>query len=206
MVAGAAEAAPPDRTAVDRRHIPNTLTGLRLLLAVGLFGCVALHQWLAGLALFGAAALTDWLDGHLARRWGVVTKLGRVFDPLVDKVLVLGTVAVLLDVRETPLPGQAGWSGWMLAVLLTRELLVTGLRDHLEAEGVSFGADRLGKAKMVVQSVALAWVLLALAWATARPVPGWVPVVRDVLNLGAVALTAASGVAYGVRVARRPAR
>jgi CDP-diacylglycerol--glycerol-3-phosphate 3-phosphatidyltransferase len=183
-------------------NLPNTLTTLRLCLAFVLFPLIRFHQWESGLAVFCLAAFTDWLDGHLARRHGLSSRLGRVYDPLVDKILILGVFVFFLEVRDTGLPGDAGWTAWMVVVLLAREFLVTGIRALLEERGVEFGADRLGKAKMFIQCAAIIWLFVAFALASRGPAPFAAGVVRDVLNGATVALTALSGVNY-VLLARR---
>jgi CDP-diacylglycerol---glycerol-3-phosphate 3-phosphatidyltransferase len=121
---------------------------------------------------------------------------------LVDKVLIVGAFVFLLDVRSSPLEGGSGWTPWMVVVLLAREFLVTGIRAYLEERGVAFGADWLGKAKMLLQAGALAWILAAFCLADLGSAPSWTTLVRDILNWLAVGLTAASGMNY-LWVARR---
>lgn len=108
---------------------------------------------------FVVTAATDALDGAVARHLNEVSVFGRIADPLVDKLLVLGTIAVLLPVagaREV-LPV------WVVLVLLVRELLVTALRAAVESDGTSFQATFWGKAKMVAQCIAVGATLLFLA-------------------------------------------
>ena len=175
-------------------NVPNSLTTLRLGLAFVLFGLIGIRQWLPALAVFAVAAFTDWLDGHLARRMSLQSRLGRVYDPLVDKILILGAFAFLMHARDTGILGDAGWTPWMFVVLLAREFLVTGIRGLLEERGLSFGADRWGKAKMVVQCLAIAW-LLALFFRAAAAT-AYERQLRDLLNWATVALTAFSGLHY----------
>ncbi|MBX3385624.1 MAG: CDP-alcohol phosphatidyltransferase family protein [Phycisphaeraceae bacterium] len=133
--------------------------------------------------LFVVAALTDALDGYFARRWGVVSVFGRVMDPFADKVLVLGAFVLLAsrgfveDAQGVVISPHAGdlaetvrarvtvsfVEGWMVVVIIARELLVTSLRAAVEARGVSFAATTSGKAKMVLQSVCVPVVLIYLA-------------------------------------------
>ncbi|MEM0915765.1 MAG: CDP-alcohol phosphatidyltransferase family protein [Planctomycetota bacterium] len=180
---------------LQRRHIPNAITITRLVLTAACIVCLSfvdfatqtIQPWLTlGLIAFIVAALTDWLDGYLARRWDVVSRFGRVMDPLADKVLVLGTFIVLagpgwtahaLMVSEPQLingevhpPEYAiggvvasGVQPWMVVVMLTRELLVTGLRSAMESGGTAFGAVTLGKLKMVLQSIAIPCALVSAA-------------------------------------------
>ena len=137
-------------------NIPNILTLSRLPLAVVLFACIALEQWLAALIIFVLASVTDWLDGFLARRLNQGTQLGRNLDPLIDKVLTGGAFIYLMRV-----PG-AELSEWMVTVVIGRELLITGLRGIMETQGVKFGADWLGKLKMGLQCATLIAILLML--------------------------------------------
>lgn len=138
-------------------NVPNMLTLSRLPLSAVLFACIAHEWWLAGLIVFAIASLTDWLDGLLARRLGQQTVLGRSLDPLVDKVLTGGAFIYLMPVPD------AGLLPWMVTVVIGRELLITGVRGIMEAQGIKFGADWLGKFKMVLQCVVLV-VVLAVLW------------------------------------------
>lgn len=175
------------------RNLPNQLTTVRLALAFVLFGVIWFDQWLAALVVFVAAAITDWLDGYFARKAGLVSSLGRVYDPLVDKVLTGGAFIFLM---EEP---QAGFNAWMVTIIIAREFIVTGLRGFLEEHGVSFGADRLGKLKMLLQCVAIGWVFLFLHLVQGTPDSSYPAVlvgVRDLLNWSTVAVTFLSGFNY----------
>jgi CDP-diacylglycerol--glycerol-3-phosphate 3-phosphatidyltransferase len=171
--------------------LPNLLTFARLAMSAGLFALIALEAWTAALALFALAAFTDWLDGFLARVLNAGSALGRMLDPLVDKVLITGAFIFLL-----PIGMQGGWlAPWMVALVTAREFLITGLRAYLEAQGISFGADWLGKLKMTTQCAALSAIFLAQIW----PKLG---ATRDVLIGAMLAATVASGVQYIVRAVR----
>src|SRR5262245_3477390 len=137
--------------------IPNVLTLSRLPLAIVLFACIACEQWLAGLIAFLLASVTDWLDGFLARKLNQASALGRNLDPLIDKVLTGGAFIYLMPVKGAEL------SEWMVTVVVGRELLITGIRGIMEAQGVKFGADWLGKLKMVLQCAVLI-ATLAVLW------------------------------------------
>ncbi|MEL6796931.1 MAG: CDP-alcohol phosphatidyltransferase family protein, partial [Planctomycetota bacterium] len=108
--------------------------------------------------------LTDAADGYLARKWNAITRFGRVMDPFADKILVLGALVLLagprFDDAGTPL---AGFTGWMVVVIIARELLVTSLRGLAEGSGIDASANWSGKIKMVLQSVAVPAVLLSIA-------------------------------------------
>lgn len=130
-------------------------------------------------ALFVAAALTDALDGALARRWDVITRFGRVIDPLADKLLILGVFTALagpafqLTTAEGVRFQATGVAPWMVVVILARELLVTSIRGVYEAEGIDFSAGPSGKIKMILQSIAAPLILLLVA--LAAPLPGTFP-------------------------------
>jgi CDP-diacylglycerol--glycerol-3-phosphate 3-phosphatidyltransferase len=138
-------------------NLPNLLTATRLILAVFLFALISVQSWLVALAVFLVAAFTDWLDGYLARKQGLTSAFGRNFDPLVDKVLIGGAFIFLL-----PVP-KAGLTPWMVTLVVSRELIVTGLRSFFESQSVKFGADMLGKIKMTLQCAALTAILVVLA-------------------------------------------
>ena len=168
-------------------NIPNQLTAARFVLAIVLFGLIAVGDWwIACIIVFAVAALTDWLDGFLARKLNLGSTLGRNLDPLVDKVLVCGAYIFLLP------HGNDQWLWpWMVTVVVARELVITGLRGFMENMGATFGADWLGKIKMVLQCAAL----FAIFWALQSPAP-WADVVRDILVYGMLASTALSGLQY----------
>ncbi len=137
-------------------NAPNLLSLSRLPLGVVLFACVECGWWAAGLATFAVAALTDWADGWWARRYGPLTAVGRSLDPLADKVLVAVAFIALIPVEG------ANVTPWVAAVVVCRELLVTGLRGVVEATGKTFGADWFGKLKMGLQCSVIVGVLLIL--------------------------------------------
>src|SRR5215207_884688 len=88
-------------------NLPNSLTSARVVLAFVLFGLIAYEQWLACLVVFALAAATDWLDGLAARRLGLVSSLGRTYDPLADKVMTCGAFIFLLPL------GAGDGQGWL---------------------------------------------------------------------------------------------
>src|SRR5437763_16976493 len=149
-----AVAGPPRRPPLV--NLPNALSASRLFLAVGLFACIATEAWWGGLAFLVIAAVTDWLDGYLARLYQQVSSFGRVLDPLTDKVLVCGAFIYFLPVKES------GVLPWMVTVIVGRELLITGIRSFLENQGPLFGADQIGKLKMVLQRATQICILLML--------------------------------------------
>ena len=171
--------------------VPNMLSATRLLLAGVLFVLIEQKAWSAATVLFLVAASTDWVDGWWARRFGQVSRLGRIFDPLVDKVIVCGAF-ILLAARG----GAAGILPWMAVVVVVRELVVTAVRAEMERSGHDFSATLSGKLKMVLQCAAIALELFA------RAQPDWTLAGRSGLALAGVAAWAAvattiwSGVDY----------
>jgi len=156
-------------------NLPNQITLARLALAVVFFALLARfdinridrQRWIldACLVIFVIAAGTDWLDGYLARKRNLVTAFGRVLDPFVDKVLVGGTFVFLAGpaFRDAGGGQVTHLAPWMVVLILSRELLVTGLRGFSESRGEAFGANVYGKAKMIIQSVTAAALLLIVA-------------------------------------------
>ena len=210
-----------------RRTLPNAITLGRLLLATAFFTVIALGlsptdatdraAWgNTAVVLFSVAAASDVLDGYLARRWGVVTDFGRVMDPFVDKVLVLGALVYLASPKFAepewtrawgdPAPDRlincaTGVASWMVVAMLGRELLVTSLRGVLEARGVGFAADLSGKVKMLVQSVGIPVTLAVAVNRGMLGSEGW-RIGQAVAVWSMVGVTIASTVPYVVRGTR----
>ena len=174
-------------------NLPNQLTASRFVLALILFVLIEKDMWTACLAVFFLASFTDWLDGYLARKQGLTSTLGRNLDPLVDKVLVCGAYIFLL-----PDGYKEGWLyPWMVVVIVARELVITGLRSFMENLGAKFGADWLGKFKMVLQCAALIAIFVALE--AERSLPEhmvWLRPTRDILLYAMLATTLFSGLQY----------
>ena len=115
-------------------NLPNQLTAMRLALSVVLFVLIVWKVYLAAFVVFLVAASTDWVDGYLARRYGLVTTLGRILDPFADKIIVCGSFIFLAAIPEL----QQYVQPWMVVVIVGRELLVTALRSFLEQQGADF--------------------------------------------------------------------
>ncbi|HEV3119565.1 MAG TPA: CDP-diacylglycerol--glycerol-3-phosphate 3-phosphatidyltransferase [Steroidobacteraceae bacterium] len=189
---------PPTRPSVF--NLPNQLTAARLVLAVVLFVFIAYSSWLSCMLVFAVAVVTDGLDGYLARKQGLTSTLGRNLDPLVDKVLIGGAYIFLL-----PQGYAEGWlQPWMVTLIVARELIITSLRSFLENQGVSFGADWLGKIKMVLQCAALCSIFIALYAVTLEASGQWLQLVtlaRSCLIWAMLVATALSGLQYLWRAA-----
>jgi CDP-diacylglycerol--glycerol-3-phosphate 3-phosphatidyltransferase len=134
--------------------------------------------------LFVLASATDKLDGYIARKYNMITNLGKLLDPLADKLLV--SVALIMMVQQSMIPS------WIAVVIIVREIMVSGLRILAAEKGIALAADRHGKLKLVLQVVAITAVLLGnypFAFLTEFPV--------DLsIMLIAVALTVYSGYKY----------
>lgn len=145
--------------------------------------------------LFVVAALTDALDGIVARMTNTVTSFGRIVDPLVDKIIVGGAFVLLAS--HTFWDGEQNITGvapWMVVVILTRELLVSGVRAQSESSGAAFAASWSGKIKMILQCVTIAVILGELAWNLTAIAP-----LRIFLIWATVVVTIISGVTYILR-------
>ena len=137
-------------------NVPNVLTTARFVLAIVVFVLIPLEQYLAATIVFVIAAGTDWIDGWWARKYNQVTKLGRIFDPFVDKIIICGAFTFLAAERGS------GILPWMAVVVMGREMLVTAIRGFIEQQGGDFSAQMAGKLKMVFQCVAVVASLIAL--------------------------------------------
>jgi CDP-diacylglycerol--glycerol-3-phosphate 3-phosphatidyltransferase len=171
--------------------VPNMLSATRLVISIACFVAIERAAWGQALGLFLTAALTDWVDGWWARRFGQISRLGRIFDPLVDKVLVCGAF-VLLAARG----GASAIAPWMAVVVVVRELVVTAVRAEMERTGHDFSAGLSGKLKMVLQCAAVALELAARQWPEEAPGGASLPTVAAVAAWAAVVTTAWSGIEY----------
>lgn len=172
---------------------PNQITAARLLVTVACFVALSFDAYAAGLFLFVLAAATDWADGFWARRWGPITKLGRILDPLADKLLVCGVFIYLSAISNSRI------ASWMAVVVLARELMVTTLRAIVESSGGDFSARWVGKVKMVAQCIAAGVCLLYVSAISGRSEledSASLALIVDLCVWIAVLLTAYSAVSY----------
>src|SRR5215510_13577596 len=181
------------------RNLPNLITAFRILLVPVL---VVVLQYpgpaasvLAAFTFF-LACWSDFFDGYLARRHGITTSLGKLLDPLADKLIVMAALVML-----TAMPREPRVPAWMVVLIVGRELAVTGLRAVAVSEGIILGAEELGKYKTIFQMLALHGLLLHYSFLGV-----------DFFAAGmyflwpSLVLTLWSGVDYHVRVIRRAAR
>ena len=173
-------------------NLPNILTFVRLLL-VPVFAFLLpqsqeseVIRWWAT-AVFGIAALTDFIDGYLARKYHLITNVGKIADPIADKLLI-GTALIALSLEHS-----VSW--WFTAIILTREIAITLLRFKVINRGI-IPASRGGKVKTISQIVAILAYLV--------PLDGWVNQLALVAMWSAAILTVATGIDYVFRAYRLP--
>ena len=156
----------PHRDAMERAvsrglalSLPNVLTYLRIAAVPAFVASLTLLEGdsarYTAFALFVGACLTDWLDGYLARAWEQQSALGRMLDPIADKLLV-GT-ALLMLVHDRTIDGVSIWAA---VIVLCREILVSGLREYLAELNVKVHVTQMAKWKTVMQMVALSFLLI----------------------------------------------
>jgi CDP-diacylglycerol--glycerol-3-phosphate 3-phosphatidyltransferase len=136
---------------------PNTLTLLRIFLVpILLIFLISPHGWYPIIAatIFSFAAFTDWLDGHLARTTNQITRLGQLLDPIADKLLVTAALVSLVGRQQVP--------AWVVAILLCRELAITGLRALAADRRIIIAAATPGKYKMVCLIIGSFFLMLNL--------------------------------------------
>ncbi len=208
--------------------LPNQLTVGRIALAGAFFVLLGLYEpatdwgpWLLNVAfaLYIVAGITDILDGYLARKLNLTSAFGRIVDPFVDKVLVVGAFAMLAGANFQYVTGVVGTSiesvtgkgygrdlphwltggmascvqAWMVVVILAREFVVSAVRGYSESRGIKFPATYVGKIKMFVQSVAICTVLYQVANLPDVRWAVWTKVITVWLS---VIVTVVSGLAY----------
>ena len=142
--------------------IPNLLTYARIIAVPLIVLCFFVEgklessdfaRW-AGFWIFVVASITDYLDGYLARIWNQTSNIGRMLDPIADKLLV-AAVLLLLAADQT----IAGWSLWAAITILCREILVSGLREYLAALKVAVPVTKIAKWKTTIQMLSIAFLL-----------------------------------------------
>jgi CDP-diacylglycerol--glycerol-3-phosphate 3-phosphatidyltransferase len=142
--------APPLET--QTVNIPNILSVSRILAVpvfiILMFEPTPVRALWAGI-VFALASITDWLDGYLARKWGQVTRIGKLLDPVADKILIASALIMLVETDPSRVPS------WIAIVIIGREIAVTGLRAMAAGDGVVIPAESLGKLKVGAQVTAI---------------------------------------------------
>jgi|GEM_PF-220002 len=143
------------------KRLPNWLTFLRLAL-IPIFVVVLIEPSRSNLNLaaiiFVFAAITDYADGILARRYAAITDFGKLFDPLADKILVMAALVMLVALRDERCVSFV--PGWLVVLILARELWITGLRAFAAKDGTVVAAKAGGKVKSFLQMVSILALLL----------------------------------------------
>jgi CDP-diacylglycerol---glycerol-3-phosphate 3-phosphatidyltransferase len=189
----------------------NRLTLGRLALTI-LFVLALSSVWRYGrsaaLILFALAGISDYFDGEIARRYGIVTKFGKLMDPLVDKVMMAAAFICLVPLEAVP--------AWVATIVVARDFLITGLRLLASSEGTILPAEKLGKHKTSWQIVTVVFFLFLLSARELRPgveESGWWQIAwrygGNLLLWITIGLTVLSGLGYLWRhraLVRDPAR
>ena len=170
-------------------NLPNKLAMLRMILIIPFVLIIQVALSIDSLSLeiftrliatiiFVGAAITDYFDGKIARKYNMITNLGKLIDPLADKLLVISAMVVFTKYDRLSL--------WIVLIIIFRELLITGLRSIVAAEGIVIAAETLGKWKTTTQMIALTIMILL-------PTSGFV---NNILMIIPLILTIQSGVEY----------
>src|SRR5499425_2020404 len=144
-------------------NLPNALTLSRIfivpilvvVLLTPLSQSLGIPPHILGVAIFAAAALTDFFDGRIARSRKQVSKLGKLLDPIADKLLISAALIALVENHLAP--------AWAVVIIVGREFAVTGLRSIAATEGVIISASKMGKFKMVAQVVTVGLLILSIS-------------------------------------------
>lgn len=173
---------------VKLNDLPNLLTGYRFVVIIPLLLCLRPDTTpavgMAAFILFVSAALTDLADGYLARKFRAESVLGKLLDPLADKVLVTAALIMLIPLGRVP--------AWVCFLILAREMVITGLRSVAAASGTVISASQLGKYKSATQLTALSILIFPPALAPFS----WLHPLGEILLYLALFLTLWSGIQY----------
>lgn len=171
-------------------NLPNVLSCARILLVPILVAALLTEfegKEFVGLGLFLIAAATDLLDGWVARRWGLVTRLGKLLDPAADKILTSAAFISLVELGQAP--------AWVVVTIVAREFAISTLRSVAATQSLVIAASWSGKVKTVVQVVAISLLIIHERLGVFAPLAHWV------LYL-ALMVSIYSGIEYAVRYAR----
>ncbi len=192
-------------------HWPNRITMARFAGAAGLFAVMAQFgeigadkiesergRVLLSFWLFVIVAVSDVLDGWLARRGGHITAFGRIADPFVDKVLILGSMIFLAVMPWS----RQYFPAWIVVVILSREFLVTGIRGYVESLGAQFPADVFGKVKMFTQCFAVGIVMGMFAFDWTPTWLGYLKTTASIFVWSTLVTSVGSGLSYILKTRR----
>ena len=185
-------------------NLPNKLTVSRFALT-GVFLWVLFTPFryndTLALLFFSLAGVTDFLDGHIARSRNLITSFGKLMDPLADKILTCSAFVALVESTHINADAPVKVAAWMVIVIVSRELAITGLRLLAASKNIILAAERFGKHKTISQIVTINALLVVDAceeWPLALKnlFVAWVPAFAEVMLWITVALTLASGIIY----------
>ena len=168
-------------------NLPNRITLSRLMLAIVFFVLLSHRHFNVALIVFFVAVITDWLDGYFARKWDLITDLGRIVDPFVDKVIICGAFIIFLNIAKGVI------APWMVIVIVAREFFVSSIRGFSESKGVKFASNIWGKTKMFIQSWTICALILYYAYFENI---GWAEYMVGVFMWITIVVTVASGITY----------
>ncbi|OEG00471.1 CDP-diacylglycerol--glycerol-3-phosphate 3-phosphatidyltransferase [Vulcanibacillus modesticaldus] len=182
-------------------NLPNKITLVRIFLVpvimifllikfdfgeIIIAGEVVTYSEIIATVIFIIAAVTDGLDGYIARKWKLITNLGKLLDPLADKLLITASLISLVEMQRLP--------AWIAIVIISREFAITGLRQIAAAEGKVIAASKLGKLKTITQIIAVVLLMLNNFPFTFLHIP-----VDQWMIWIAVIITVVSGVDYFIK-------
>ena len=144
-------------------NLPNKLATLRMILIIPFViilgialstnnSTLSIFMRISACIIFVGASITDYYDGQIARKYNLITNLGKLIDPLADKLLVISALTTLTKYNQISL--------WIVLIIIFRELLITGLRAIVAADGTVIAAETLGKWKTATQMIALTLIVL----------------------------------------------
>ncbi len=133
-------------------NLPNKLTMLRIIMIPAFIIVLMTGYYYISAVIFILASATDALDGHIARKYNLITNFGKIMDPLADKLLVVSALICLVELGDV--------AGWMVIVIIAREFTITGLRTVAAAQGIVIAAGWSGKVKTSLQMIAITALLL----------------------------------------------
>ena len=133
------------------------------------------NRWIC-LAIFVAASVTDWFDGHLARKYNLITNFGKFMDPLADKLLVCSALICMIELRELP--------AWMVIIIISREFIISGFRLVASDNGVVIAASYWGKFKTTFQMIGVVLLIFNIpALSTLTTIIVWIALALTVISL-----------------------
>ena len=138
-------------------NTPNKLTILRIILSFICIGFILKNSFsslVTAFIIFCIASITDFLDGYLARKRNLISDLGKILDPIADKILIIGVFCAFLELRVI--------NAWMISLIMFREFIITGLRLYGFNKGIVLEAKKLGKHKTVSQVAGIIIIFIAL--------------------------------------------